>query len=113
MHKEPGWESVGKVLGQAVLSTVNWAEVVGKAHALGVGTEGMRGDVEAAGVVLEPFGADDAELCAAFVVPTRPLGLSLGDRAALALARRLDVPVYTTDRLWAKAAVGVRVRVVR
>jgi PIN domain nuclease of toxin-antitoxin system len=41
--------------------------------------------------------------------------LSLGDRACLALARRLDVPALTSDRSWQAIAaqVGVRVELIR
>ena len=45
---------------------------------------------------------------------TRKLGLSLGDRACLALAKRLRVPAYTADRAWAAVQVpGIVVRTVR
>ena len=44
---------------------------------------------------------------------TKSLGLSLGDRACLALAQRVGLPVLTADRTWAKLAVGVEVKVVR
>ncbi len=45
------------------------------------------------------------------VVQTRPLGLSLGDRACLALGLALKAPVYTADKLWKK--VGARIHVIR
>lgn len=113
MHKERGWESVARVMGRSAISAVNWSEVVGKAVTRGVPVEGLRADVEAAGIQIVAFSADDAEICAQFLPATRPLGLSLGDRAALALARRLDVPVYTADRAWGRLSLNVRVRTVR
>jgi PIN domain nuclease of toxin-antitoxin system len=41
------------------------------------------------------------------------LGLSLGDRACLALAAELGVVALTTDREWARADVGVEVALIR
>jgi PIN domain nuclease of toxin-antitoxin system len=49
------------------------------------------------------------------VAQTRPLGLSLGDRACLALARRERLPALTADRIWLQAGtlIGVEVRLIR
>jgi PIN domain nuclease of toxin-antitoxin system len=44
---------------------------------------------------------------------TRAVGLSLGDRACIALGSRLSAPVFTTDRRWQTLKVGVKIRVVR
>jgi PIN domain nuclease of toxin-antitoxin system len=40
-------------------------------------------------------------------------GLSLGDRACLALASALGLPAITADRRWPSLALGVEVRVLR
>ena len=46
---------------------------------------------------------------------TSALGLSLGDRCCLSLAKMLGLPALTTDRAWMKAmdAVGVEVLLAR
>jgi len=44
---------------------------------------------------------------------TRHLGLSLGDRCCLALAKELGADVYTAERKWAGLDLGVTVRVIR
>jgi len=41
------------------------------------------------------------------------VGLSLGDRACLALALREQAPVLTGDRAWSKVDVGVEVVLIR
>jgi PIN domain nuclease of toxin-antitoxin system len=60
-----------------------------------------------------PFDAADAKIVASLWPPTRPSGLSLGDRACLALGLRLGVPVLTADRAWASLKLGVDVGVIR
>jgi PIN domain nuclease of toxin-antitoxin system len=44
---------------------------------------------------------------------TKQLGLSLADRACLALGASLERPVLTTDRAWERVDVGVDIRVIR
>ncbi len=67
-------------------------------------------------LAVEPFTRADAVRAAALVPHTRAQGLSLGDRACLALARRLGWAVLTADRQWSQldaAAIGVEVRPIR
>jgi PIN domain nuclease of toxin-antitoxin system len=47
------------------------------------------------------------------VAQTRQLGLSLGDRACLALALSLKAPIYTADKSWKKLKLAVRIHVIR
>jgi PIN domain nuclease of toxin-antitoxin system len=74
---------------------------------------GKRESVEALGISVEAFSAEDAETVAELWQPTRRAGLSLADRACLALARRLGVAAHTADRDWRKVAVGVEVVLIR
>jgi ribonuclease VapC len=110
---ESGAEVVEERIEESAVSTVNWSEVCQRASARGVDTAGLRGDVETLGVSLEPFTADDAEQAAELWQATRASGLSLGDRACLALARRLGVTAVTADRAWLGLEVGVDVSVIR
>ena len=43
---------------------------------------------------------------------TKGAGLSLGDRACLALAQRLGLPALTTDRAWKDLSLDIEVRVI-
>jgi ribonuclease VapC len=113
LRDEPGAEAVERLLGRAVISVVNWAEVLQRYRAHGVDTAEKRDDVEALGVGIEAFTPADAEAVAELWQPTRSAGLSLADRACLALARRLDVPAHTADRDWRRVDVGVEVVLIR
>jgi len=44
---------------------------------------------------------------------TRSLGLSLGDRACLALGIVLKAPIYTADRAWKDLRLKVSIHVIR
>jgi PIN domain nuclease of toxin-antitoxin system len=114
LQQEAGAEVVLPVLHGALMSSVNWCEVVQKAAARGVAVgRHMRRDVEAVGVLIVPFEADDAEAAAAIWSAAPRAGLSLGDRACLALALERGAVALTTDRTWASLPLGVAVEVVR
>ena len=86
---EPGAETVADEAERAAISAVNWSEVCHRHLARGISLEGLRDDAEAVGLRIVPFGADDAAQSAGLWPTTRDRGLSLGDRACLALALRL------------------------
>jgi ribonuclease VapC len=114
LQRERGHEAVEPVLENSALSAVNLSEVLQKAMAAGVSTDGLETDLEAVGVRVYAFDAEDAADAALLWTRTRKLGLSLGDRACLALAKRLHAPAYTADRAWAEVKVpGVTVKTVR
>ena len=87
-----------------LLSTVNLAETLAKMADIGAGTEDAMVDIEALGLNLTivDFDRGAAILAADLRARTKHLGLSLGDRACLAVARSRDLPVLTADRAWAK-----------
>ncbi len=88
LHNEAGAATVESLLGAAV-SAVNWSEVVQKAASRRVDVSRLREEVEALGVRIGTFDAAAAEAAAHLWTATRDSGLSLGDRACLALARDL------------------------
>jgi ribonuclease VapC len=102
LNAEPGAEKLTpQLLSVASCSTVNLAEVQGKLVARGIDPRAAwfaaSGTIRDAAV----FTAEHAETAGGLIAQTRALGLSLGDRACLALALALKAPVYTTDRSWA------------
>ena len=113
LQGERGGEVVELLLNQAVTSSINWAEVLQRSIARGVEIEGMQADVEALGLQILPFTALDAERVGQLYLPTLPQGLSLGDRACLALAQELNLPALTTDRAWGNLKLGIELRVIR
>lgn len=120
LQDEPGAETVVDALAErAAMSAANWAEVLTKMADAGVQPKQVTRRLETGGILGEglailPLDAAAAEEIAELRTRTRRAGLSLGDRACLALARSLGLPVMTTDRAWAELRLpGVKVKVIR
>lgn len=114
LNQEPGSEKLTpEMLGNAAGSTVNLAE----AHAILVSRGGDPDEAweDALSGIHEsvPFSEEQARIAGGLVAQTRSLGLSLGDRACLALALALNAPVYTADRSWKNLKLPIRVHVLR
>ena len=114
IHGEPGADSLTPgLLNAATSSTVNLAEVQSKLVKRGVNTE------DAWEAALSPirgatvFTEEQAKIAGDLISQTSQFGLSLGDRACLALAIVLQAPVYTTDRVWKNLKLGIRIHVIR
>jgi PIN domain nuclease of toxin-antitoxin system len=114
IQQEPGFEKLTlEILKNATVSTVNLAEVQGKLVASGWQREEAWEDATSPVNEIAPFTADQAKAAGTLIIETRALGLSLGDRACLALALSLDAPVYTADRAWKKLNLPIRIHVIR
>lgn len=113
LQAEPGADAVGELMPSAAISAVNWCEVFGKLRAVGIDGDALVAGVAETGLEIVAFAADDARLAGELYRSTRDAGLSLADRACLALATVRDVPAVTADRMWADLDVGVEVRCIR
>lgn len=111
---EPGGEAVQRRLGtDTVIGAVNLAEVVSQLVESGWAEDAIRETFDATQAQPVAFLAEDAYIAGLLRERTRHRGLSLGDRACLALALRLGVPALTADRSWADLDLGVEVVLVR
>ena len=102
-----------KVLQNAVISTVNLAEVQSKLVKAGYDAEDAWKDAVSIASVIEPYTAEQAKIAGTLIAQTENQGLSLGDRSCLALAIMLNATVYTTDQIWQSVQVGVRIHIIR
>lgn len=102
-----------ELLANALLSSVNAAEVQGKLVAKGWNEEEAWEDCSGLVGEVAPFTAEQAKRAGSLVLATRSIGLSLGDRACLALALQLKAPVYTADRSWKTLRLDLRINVIR
>ncbi|MGL5857184.1 MAG: type II toxin-antitoxin system VapC family toxin [Angustibacter sp.] len=114
IHGEPGHQIVAEAIDGAVIGAVNLAEVVGKLVDSGVDVSRLRQLLSAAGVVVEPLTAVDAELAGALRGLDGGRSLSLGDRCCLALATRVPPSaVLTADHAWVALKLPIEVRLIR
>ena len=113
LHDEPGADKVWSKLSGALVGAVNWSEVVQKSLQRQADITGMRQEFVEAGVLFVPFTAEQAEIAAQLWEKTRALGLSLADRACLALAIERKVPVLTADRAWSALSLDLDIQFIR
>ena len=113
LNRESCTDMVRPLVERSVISSVNWAEVLQKATALGMAVGEVRDTLESEGLGVLTFTAEDAELTAQIWYSSRRSGLSLGDRACLSLAQRLSLPALTADRGWAAFDLDVEIRLIR
>jgi len=113
LQGEPGAERVIEMLPDAIISAVNLAEVASKLQERGMPDDRVTANIEALELTVAPFDGRLAIEAGLLRASTRSAGLSLGDRACLALARSLGATAVTTDRAWEALDIGVRIEFVR
>jgi ribonuclease VapC len=114
IFREPGMQLVHEALRDgAVILSVNLAEVITTMLGRGMDEATVRSIIGAIDPPVVPFDEDLAFRTGFLRAATRSAGLSLGDRACLALAERLAMPALTADRVWGTLGLSTQVEVIR
>ncbi len=113
LFREAGHEHVAPQLEECCISTVNLAEVIGRFVRDGHDGPIVLRKLSSTRMELVPFSSEHAALAGMLLPATQPLGLSLGDRACLALALSRGIPAYTADRAWLQLDIGVVIHAIR
>jgi ribonuclease VapC len=113
LRREPGADKVAEVLPRSCISAVNLAETLGKMVEHGKSLEATVYQIERLRIAVVPFDGEHARIAASFWKQTRNVGMSLGDRACLALALKASLPALTTEGDWTKCDLGVSVVKIR
>lgn len=113
LKREPGAERVRAVLDRATIGAVNAAEVQSKLVELGLSRHAAEARIRFLGCTILAFSDVQAIEAGSLIALTRSMGLSLGDRACLALAIDRKATVYTTDRIWTKLDLGIPIEAIR
>jgi PIN domain nuclease of toxin-antitoxin system len=101
------------LMDDAVISTVNLAEVQSKLIKKGYDSEEAWETAVSLVTAAEPYTSEQARIAGDLIVKTEKYGLSFGDRSCLALAIALRAPVFTTEQLWKNLKLGVSIHVIR
>ncbi len=117
LYGEPGSAIVLKALAdveaEVLISAVNLCEVVTKLGQAGASASDIATSVGPLTRFCIDFDSSQAIEAGELVKKTKELGLSLGDRACLALAISRGATAWTTDSAWKKLSPGVKIRLLR
>lgn len=113
LHDEPGADRVIGVLTRSVIATANLAEVVSKLRERGLSLDEVREALGGLHLDVRPLSPAQALIIGDLRPATKSLGLSLGDRACLALAIDLQAEMFTTDAALASVDVGIDITDIR
>jgi ribonuclease VapC len=112
---EEGADVVLTHMAEAHFSMVNLAETIAKLIEYGLTAEQARDQIDRLDLNQVPFDQALAVGTALLRQTTKVFGLSLGDRACLALGQHLSLPILTSDRRMAEssAVLGLDIRLIR
>jgi ribonuclease VapC len=104
LNGEPGAERVQQCIeqGNAIMSSVNLAEVLSKCADQGMSSADQAALCAALPLEITAFDTALALTSAALRSSTRSQGLSLGDRCCLALAQSRSATALTADHAWSR-----------
>ena len=113
LDDEPGGEQVAQLFERASISSVNLSEVVAKLTERGAAGQIIDETLHDLDLDVVAFDAAQATVAGKLRATTRAAGLSLGDRACLALALDQEATAVTTDRAWSRIDIGVTIDLLR
>ncbi|MFN3314911.1 MAG: type II toxin-antitoxin system VapC family toxin [Hyphomonas sp.] len=115
IFEEPGADAVEQVVHGAAISAVNLSEVAAVIIHRGVPREEVETLLGGLYLNVIPFETPAAFGAAALRPSTRALGLSLGDRACLDLAKAMNRIAVTADRAWLglEDMLDIRIQAIR
>ncbi len=113
LNDETGAEIVQEVLPDAVISSINFSEVVTRLALFGMPVNTVHDTLDILGLEIIPFDATLAYDIGDLAIATKHLGLSIGDRACLALAKNTERTAVTADKIWSKVNTSVTIKLIR
>ena len=110
---EPGADHVIPLLGFSAISSVNLCEVVAKLCERNASASEIEREVERFELLVVSFDEFLAFDAGVLHIKTKGRNISLGDRACLVTARRMDLPACTGDRQWMDLDLDVTIELIR
>ena len=112
IQNEPGGDLVRMRTRGGVISAINLAEVIAKLIEKGSTPKRAVELIDAMSLEVESVDSSLAQRMGTLHEITQGKGISLGDRACLALAERLNLPILTADRAWAKLDLDLTIELI-
>lgn len=114
IHQEEGADIVKPLLKKAIMSTVNVSEVFTALQRADILPKEALTSISDFIQTIIPFDIEQAQLVAELYPFTKSKGLSLGDRACIALGQKLQLPIYTADKIWKELQLdNIDIRLIR
>ncbi|OJW53439.1 MAG: hypothetical protein BGO67_01700 [Alphaproteobacteria bacterium 41-28] len=100
IQEEPGAEVIRPLLKQSMMSAVNVAETLTSLQKVEMDPEEGMEYLSILISQIVDFDTDQAIDAARLYPHVKHKGLSLGDRACLALGKKFQATIYTADKIW-------------
>ena len=100
IQEEKGADVIRPLLRSAVMSAVNIAETLTALQRVHITPQEAVVSVSDIIETIVPFDLEQAQYVAELQPHVQHKGLSLGDRACIALGLKLQAPIYTADKIW-------------
>jgi len=113
LRAEPGADTVAKALDDAVISAVNYSEILKKTIERGGDSEPVAAFIRSLSVAIIPFDEQLAVTSAGLYPQTKEHGMSFADRACLALGIQRRAVVLTSERKMGPLNLPIKVTVIR
>ncbi|MEM1244073.1 MAG: type II toxin-antitoxin system VapC family toxin [Pseudomonadota bacterium] len=113
LNQEKGFDIVEKYLSNCIISAVNLSEAVVVLMKVGISQKQAEDMLIELIEEIVPFDQQQAFVAAKLRIPTKNYGLSLGDRACLALGLIKKLTVITADKIWMKLKLNIKVQCIR
>jgi PIN domain nuclease of toxin-antitoxin system len=113
LNNETGANVVREILPDAIISAVNFSEVIAWLTRIHIPDDEISDILDVLGLTIIPFDKELAYKTGQMAEMTKPLGLSLGDRACLALAIKFNAIAVTADKIWGNLGNMVQIQIIR
>jgi ribonuclease VapC len=113
LHSEPGGDIVWAALPDAVISAVNYSEVLKKAIERGKDANGVASAIRRLSLPIVPFDETHAAAAADLYPAAKPHGMSFADRACLSLGVMRRNTVLTTEKNMRLLILPIKVKLIR
>jgi len=114
IQEETGAEIIKPLLKFSVMSAVNVTETLSVLQRTNISPEEGLTLITDIVTTIVPFDLEQAEQVAKLHPLVQLQGLSLADRACIALGIKLQIPIYTADRIWDELKLdNIDIRLIR